>query len=479
MKKNKILWFVISVVALWMTTSCLDDEDFSTSKHDLLSFSVDTIHLDTIFSNVPSSTQSMWVYNHTDKDIRCTTIRLVGGNQNGYRVNVDGTYLSQNVGYQTQGVEIRKGDSIRVFVELTSPRQNAEYPQLVADRLLFSLESGVQQALDLKAYAWDAILLQDVHIKKDTVFASDKPIVVKEKLMVDSAATLILPAGCSLYFDEKASLVVAGKLLAEGEKDNEVILRGSALNKLFDNLPYDRTAGRWRGVRFLPSSYGNKMSFIDIHSAYDGVVLDSCEMNQTKLLLENSTIHNCQGYGLAINHAKAIIRNSQLSNTLNHCLYVNGADVEMNQATIAQFYPFQGERASAVGVKAPLCKLLVQNSLITGYGDDELEFMGEEGANSLLTFDHCILRRSESRGSDSLIFKNVIYENLKDTTSFGYKHFKVFDTANYFYDFHLSPSSAAIDAADPRTALPYDRGGAKRDDKPDVGCYEYNKALQQ
>lgn len=479
MKKNKILWFVISVVALWMTTSCLDGENFSSSKHDLLSFSVDTIHLDTIFSNVPSSTQSMWVYNHTDKDIRCKTIRLVGGNQNGYRVNVDGTYLSQNVGYQTQDVEIRKGDSIRVFVELTSPRQNAESPQMVADQLLFSLESGVQQALDLKAYAWDAILLQDVHIKKDTVFASNKPIVVKENLMVDSAATLILSAGCSLYFDEEASLIVAGTLLAEGEAGKEVTLRGSALNNLFDNLPYDRTAGRWRGVRFLSSSYGNKISFVDIHSAYDGMVLDSCEMNLPKLLLENSTIHNCQGYGLAINHAQAIIRNSQLSNTLNHCLYVNGADVEMNQTTIAQFYPFLGERASAVGVKTPLCKLLVLNSLITGYGDDELEFVGEEGAKSLLTFDHCILRRSESKGPDSLIFKNVIYENLKDTTSFGYKHFKVFDTSNYLYDFHLSPSSAAIDAADPRTALPYDRGGAKRDDKPDVGCYEYNKALQQ
>lgn len=479
MKKSKILWLMISVVSLWMMTSCLDDEDFSLSKHDLLSFSVDTICLDTVFSNVPSSTQSMWVYNRTDKDIRCSTVRLVGGNQNGYRVNVDGTYLSQNVGYQTQDVEVRKGDSIRVFIELTSPRLNADQPQLVADQLLFTLESGTQQMLDLKAYAWDAILLQDIHIHKDTIFATNKPIVIKEKMMVDSAVTLTLSAGSSLYFDEKASLVVAGRLLVKGEKDKEVTLRGSALNKLFDNLPYDRTAGRWQGIHFLSSSVGNKISFADIHSAYDGVVLDSCGMDQTKLLLENSTIHNCQGNGLSVNHAKVIVRNSQLSNSLNHCLYVDGGDVSVNQSTIAQFYPFQGNRASAVGVKTPLRQLLVQNTLITGYKDDELEFVGEEGDKSQLTFDHCVLRRSESKVLDSLTFKHVVYENLKDTTNYGEKHFKVFDTTNYIYDFHLSPSSAAIDAADPQTSLPYDRDGAKRDDKPDVGCYEYNKALQQ
>lgn len=479
MKKIKILWLVINVVSLWMMTSCLDDEDFSASKHDVLSFSVDTVCLDTVFSNVPSATQSIWVYNHTNKDIRCSTIRLTGGNQNGYRVNVDGIYLSPNVGYQAQDVEVRRGDSIRVFIELTSPRQNANQPQLVTDQLQFNLGSGVRQVLDIKAYAWDAILLQNAYINKDTVFATNKPILVREGIWVDSAATLTLSAGSSLYFDEKAPLVVAGRLFVFGEKGKEVILRGSSLNKLFDNLPYDRTAGRWQGIHFLSSSEGNKISFADIHSAYDGVVLDSCGMAQTSLLLENSTIHNCQGYGLAVNHAKLIVRNSQLSNTQNYCLYVNDADVDMNQVTIAQFYPFRGGRASAVGIQMPFRQLLVRNTLITGYKDDELEIMGRKEELSPFLFDHCVLRKNEFMETDGLNFKHVVYENLKDTVSFGERHFKVFDTANYIYDFHLSSSSAAIDAADPQTALPYDRDGNERDDKPDIGCYEYNKALQQ
>lgn len=101
----------------------MDDEDFSSSRADLLTFSTDTVRLDTTFSNVPTPTRTMWVYNRSGKGIRCSNIRLEGGNQEGFRVNVDGTFLGQAAGFQTNDVEIRKGDSIRVFVELTSALQ--------------------------------------------------------------------------------------------------------------------------------------------------------------------------------------------------------------------------------------------------------------------------------------------------------------------------------------------------------------------
>ncbi len=45
---------------------------------------------------------------------------------------------------------MRKGDSIRVFVELTSHQQYQNSPQLVEDNLLFTLEVGVQQKVNLK-----------------------------------------------------------------------------------------------------------------------------------------------------------------------------------------------------------------------------------------------------------------------------------------------------------------------------------------
>ena len=133
--------------------SCADDESFSSSRTDLLSFSTDTVSLDTTFSNVPTPTRSFWVYNRTGKGLRCSSVRLENGNQTGYRVNVDGSFLGQTAGFQTQNVEVRKGDSIRVFVELTSHQQYQDDPQLVEDNLLFQLESGVQQKINLKAYS--------------------------------------------------------------------------------------------------------------------------------------------------------------------------------------------------------------------------------------------------------------------------------------------------------------------------------------
>ena len=90
----------------------MDDEDFSSSRADLLTFSTDTVRLDTTFSNVPTPTRTMWVYNRSGKGIRCRNIRLEGGNQEGFRVNLDGTFLGQAAGFQTSDVEIRKGDSI-------------------------------------------------------------------------------------------------------------------------------------------------------------------------------------------------------------------------------------------------------------------------------------------------------------------------------------------------------------------------------
>lgn len=136
MKRKKGFLYIMGVGMAMsaLLASCADDESFSTSRGDVLSFSVDTLKMDTTFSNVPTPTRSFWVYNRTGKALRCQSVRLENGNQKGYRVNVDGSYLGSEVGFQTQNVEIRKGDSIRVFVELTSAMQNSKEPQLVSDK---------------------------------------------------------------------------------------------------------------------------------------------------------------------------------------------------------------------------------------------------------------------------------------------------------------------------------------------------------
>lgn len=296
-------------------------------------------------------------------------------------------------------------------------------------------------------------------------------------MVVDSLVTLSVGPGTHFYFHENTGLDVYGSLRILGEKDKEVVMRGDRMDNMFDYLPYDRTPGRWQGVHFMPSSSDNVISYADIHSAYHGIRVKPCsDVTRQKLLLQHSTIHNCQGYGLAVDSAKVQLYNCQLSNTLNHTLYVKGGDVEVNGCTIAQFYPFDGRRATAIGIVPSILNLKVVNSIVTGYHDDEVVWTSpknDEVCN--FSFDHCVLRTEKMNTEDSLKFTNVVYENLKDTTQFGEKHFRLFDTDNLKYDFRLRKESAAIGVADTATSFPTDRRGVLRDDKPDAGCYEFDE----
>ena len=493
MNKNSILRYLLGIFVMLGFVACVDDDDFSTSRSDQLSFSTDTVELGTIFSNVPTATRTMWVYNRTGKSIRCSNVRLEGGNQMGFRVNVDGTYLGQATGYQTRDLEVRKGDSIRVFVELTSSMQQENEPQLVQDNLVFNLESGVEQKINLRALSWDAVSYTGLEVKRGesltlgepTEDGYQKPIVIYGGIKVDSMATLNIKEGATLYFHENAGIFVYGKVVAEGTAEKPITLRGDRIDHMFDYLPYDRTPGQWQGVKLMDSSRENVLKYTDLHSAYDGIVVDSSDVNVQKLLLENSTIHNCQGDGLAVNYAKVQINNSQLSNTLGHCLYVCGGDVEVNNSTIAQFYPFDARRGSAIGFKAPIANLNVRNSIVTGYADDEVVWTPVDDEPLNFAFDHCLLRTEKVATEDSLKFTNIVYEDLKnevvenenDTLWYGEKQFVNLDTDNLIYDFRLKGKSAAIGVADVNTCWPYDRNGLLKseEEKKIAGCYLYRE----
>ena len=478
--KTKLLLFW-SVMALGILTACSDNDSFTTSTSNVLSFSTDTVKMDTVFSNVPTATRSFWVYNHSGEGLRCSSVRLEQGATTGIRVNVDGIYLSEAQNYATSAIEVRDKDSVRVFVELTSPVNHAEGPQLLEDHLVFTLESGVQQRIPLRAYTWDATLLRDVQIKTDsTLLTGARPYIIYGGITVAEGATLTLAAGSTLYFHNDAGIAVHGRLLSQGTAEAPVTLRGDRIDKMFDYLPYDYVPGQWQGIHLLGTSYGNILRFTDIHSTYHGVVADSSDVSRVKLTLEYATIHNCQGYGLHAVNSQLVIRNTQVTNTLNDCVRIDGGDVTADNCTWAQFYPFDANRGAALRFTAlhPLLNLTVRNSLLTGYADDIM--MGEWGIDSTrrfsYAFDHCIIRTPKVTTADSTRFTQVTYEDVKDTVKYGEKHFVRIDTDNLRYDFRLKETSAAIGKADPLTALPDDRDGKPRDEAPDLGAYEYRKS---
>ena len=79
----------IAIISILFFASCR--KDFETVQNTgRLGFSKDTVYLDTVFTNIGSSTYNLKVYNHSSEDIYIPSIRLGRGNNSNYRINVDG-----------------------------------------------------------------------------------------------------------------------------------------------------------------------------------------------------------------------------------------------------------------------------------------------------------------------------------------------------------------------------------------------------
>lgn len=480
--------FVVSafISLMMVSVACTEDDSFSTSRSNVLSF-CDTLSLDTIFSTIPSSHRIATVYNRTDNGIRIASARLEKGNQTGFRVNVNGTYLTDITGYQVRDLELRKGDSIRVFVEATTRQGQNPEPRLVSDNLILTLESGVQQILHLNAWTWDAQIMRNARISNDTTLhnVDGMPIVIYGDMIVDSLRTLTVAPGTTLYFHGKSGMDVKGTLKIMGEKDNEVTLRCDRFDRMVSNMKYDNNPGEWKGIYLRSGTYDNEMNYCNIIGATDAVVCDSShDSGRQNLLVSHSTIHHAKGVGISAVSANVTILNSQISNNFGSCLSFVGGNVNINQSTVAQYYAFDAGRGSALyftnaikDVEYPL-NMTINNSIIKGYADDEVRWSyGNLDKPLNVKFEDCLLRTPEPEEKREVdMFKNCIFEDLEDTIYNADSFFQLYDTDYFFYDFTPKENTPAIGKANPMTALPDDRKGNERSkEKPDLGCYELKK----
>lgn len=439
----KRIFYVLAIA--WCLVACQDDETFSTSTGLRLSFPKDTLQMDTVFSRTPSSTYTFWVYNQNDTGIRMDRIRLRRGNQTGYRVNVDGIYLDNANGSQTSDVEIRRNDSILVFVELTPGETGHQDPVLLEDELLFTLESGVEQKVCLQAWVWDAKKLYSPVITKDSVIESSVPLVIFGDLKVEEGATLTI-RNTTLYFHDGSGLDVYGTLQAE-----DCVMRGDRLDDMFDYLPYDRVSGQWNGIRIRETSNNNILLRTEIRNPIYGVVCDSAalDLEHYRVVMEECVIHNCEGPGLTAVNSYVSLDHCQLTNTGGDCFALYGGFAEINHCTMAQFYPFSADRGAALrftnyfGETIQPMYLLCQGSIITGYADDVVigDMKGEDASTFDYSFSQCLMRTPEVT-DDPERFMEIKWETPKDSIE-GKKHFVTIDEDNLIYDFHLDSLSTA------------------------------------
>ena len=73
--------------------ACDDVADFTTDRSAILQFSRSQVEFDTLITTIPSSTQTLIVYNRGDKGLRISEVALAGGSGSPFRVNVTGQDL--------------------------------------------------------------------------------------------------------------------------------------------------------------------------------------------------------------------------------------------------------------------------------------------------------------------------------------------------------------------------------------------------
>ena len=473
---NLSILICLSAFMLLMSTGCTDNDSFTNDTSNLLTFECDTVSLDTVFAKTSSPTRSFWVFNNSGDGIRLANVRLQQGNQTGFKVNVDGTSLNSNTGYQANDIEIRKGDSIRVFVEITPPKSSSEGFNTLEDRLIFTHESGATQSVLLNATSINAEMISNLVVDNNTILGGTGiPIIIYGGITVKENAQLSIKPGTTLYFHDSAGIDVYGTLLANGSEDKFITLRGDRLDRMFPYLPYDNISGQWKGIHFYGSSYDNEISYADIHGAHDAVVCDSSDVNLGKLRMESVIVHNNDGYGLKLTNCAVGIVNCQFTNSLANCVYVCGGDVTINNCTIAQFYSLNASdyalrfTNTCDGIRYPVLGMRVYNTIITGMKDDELLGDGDTLSAYNYDFNYCLIKTPEVKNG---ALNNIIFES-NDSAVHSHLNFIEINHDSLRYDFRLDSLSKAINAGDPTTAMKTDLRGKLRKSTPSIGCYEW------
>lgn len=479
-------YFPFLFVILSFFVSCMDDEDYTASPGDILTFSTDSVAFDTIISGEPTHTYRFSVRNNASKAIRITHVGLERGKDSPFVVNVDGIPLID--GY-AEDFEIASKDSMIVYLMANLPDRDQDEPVSETDQLLFHLESGVCQSMKLTAAGQSIIPLRQHRITGQTVFDQKRPYQIMDSLVVEKGATLTLNPDVRLFFHADAELIVHGTLLVQGTAEQPVVLRGDRLGNMFDGQPYDRIPGQWGGVRLASGSSGNVIRYADIHSGKYGVRVDSSDISAVKLVLENSVLHNVMQNALDIRMAKVEVGNSQITNAGANCVRVRGGDVSIVHCTIGRFYIFSGGSGVALDfsnadgpVRLPLHRLYIANSIVTGYQNDEIMGSRSEKYESdafNYQFVNSLLNTVRPKDGDLHMVHCLWDRSLPELTPEVVREQNFvpdFQTDKLWFNFDLSSQSQAVGHADSeitRQTYPTDRMGRPRSPQSDMGCYQH------
>lgn len=323
--KNFFLFIFFSVLIF---AACRKSEIIDYSPNLKLQFSTDSILFDTVFTDKGSTSRSLKVFNYNKNSIIISDIKLLGGSQSAFKININGIATDD-----LKDIKIQGNDSIYVFVKAFIDPTNDDSPFLAEDKLTFSL-NGKTDTIPLIAYGQNAIYLKDAYFAQNTTFGKNKPYIFLNDAIVGTNTTLNLEAGARLYFHKNAKLYVAGSLQANGTLQDSITMSSDRMERI-----YSDEAGQWGGVHLLKSSFDNQINYTTLKNAIVGIRVDSLSNNNNpKLLLTNSIIKNHEVAGV-LGYTASITGINNLMYNCGQFLVIGlyGGDYRFYQNTLADY----------------------------------------------------------------------------------------------------------------------------------------------
>jgi hypothetical protein len=437
-----------------------------------LSFSTDTIMFDTIFTSIGSTTKNFRVYNPYDEDMSIESIELAGGDNSDFRLNIDG--FSDNY---AEDIRVRANDSLYIFVEVTIDPVGSNTPYVVTDSIFFRTKSKVQ-TIHLVAYGQDVILMRKEWLKSQTL-TNEKPYLIYDYIVVDSAETVNIDAGARLFFYKDASMLVLGTVHVNGSIEEPVLFAGHRQEEWYNDKP-----GQWGYIHLLPGSGNSTFNNCIIKNGMMGILADSIGLNNTPVTINNTRIEHISTFGLLAQTSNLAVSNSVFGDCGNSSAALTvGGTYQFNHCTFANYFDWTYRNNPAVFLNnyyidkndkeqiVTLKEANFNNCIIYGNSISEIGFDFKYNNADLPDLDatyrlnHVILKAKEDFDlSDETKFINV---SLNKDPSF-------INSMDYNYQLDtLSPAKdfGSLQLAEP---FPTDIVGINRlqDEGPDLGAYE-------
>jgi len=485
---------VILTIATIVTFSCR--KDFSTvPSYGNLTFSKDTVFLDTIFTNIGSSTYNLKVYNNSKDDITIPEITLENGENSNYRLNIDGI-----PGKSFSDIDVLANDSLFVFIETTIDFDEISDP-LYTDKILFD-NGNNQQNVDLVTLVQDATfifpsknelneietitfdeetIIQGRYLNDDELtFTNEKPYVIYGYAAVASNKTLTIEAGTRLFFHNNSGLIIdtGASLKVNGTVDEKVTFQGDRLEHFFEGIP-----AQWGTIWLRQGSIDHEINHTQIKNSTTGILINGTSTTTT-LKIENSEIYNASNYGILAREANIEGNNLVIGNAgLNSLASTTRGTYNFTHCTFANYWTEDTRTSPAVSFNNSFSLFgedeeIANNSSEINFinciieGNNNIEFLITSDEETVLNYNinNSLIKFNDISGihDDNSIMDFNNTEHYQDNIFNGIPDFK--DTTKN--EFLIGVNSDAIDKAI-STEISTDILNTSRTPTIDIGAYQH------